>query len=83
VRVVVLDRNRLAAVDVGIQLALTLARLYPDRVDLDGMTRLLGDDPTLAAIKSQRSLAEIKALWSAGLAAYRARIEPCLLYSEK
>ncbi|MBL9191815.1 MAG: DUF1343 domain-containing protein [Opitutaceae bacterium] len=82
VRVVVLDRNRLAAVDVGIQLALTLARLYPDRVDLDGMTRLLGDDPTLAAIKSQRSLAEIKALWSAGLAAYRARIEPCLLYSE-
>lgn len=80
VRVVVLDRRQLAAVDVGVQLALTLSRLYPDQVDLDGMARLLADDPTLVAIKEQRSLAEIKAQWKAGLAAYRTRIEPCLLY---
>jgi len=83
VRVVVTDRSQLQSVDVGVELALTLSRLYPTQVDLDGMARLLGDDQTLAAIKAQQSLAAIRSLWLEGLANYRSRIEPCLLYGTR
>jgi len=50
---------------------------------VDDMSRLLGDDETLAAIKAGESLAQIKARWAAGLARYEQRRQGVLLYPER
>jgi len=80
VRAVITDRTRLNAVDVGIELALAVRRLYPEKFDIDKMARLLGDDETLAALKAGDSLAAIKARWSVKLAAFEERRRAALLY---
>ena len=80
VRVVLTDRNAFNAVDVGLELAVILQRLYPEKLNASAMARLLGDDTTLAAILAGDSPAAIKARWSAGLAAFDARRLPFLLY---
>ncbi len=80
VRAVITDRTRLNAVDVGIELALAVRRLYPEKFDIDKMARLLGDDETLAALKAGDSLAAIKARWATKLAAFEERRRAALLY---
>ncbi len=80
VRAVITDRTRLNAVDVGIELALAVRRLYPEKFDIDKMARLLGDDETLAALKAGDSLAAIKARWAVKLAAFEERRRAALLY---
>ncbi len=80
VRVILLDRERFRAVDVGIELALALRRLYRDQFNVDAMARLLGDDETLQAIKAGETLAQIRARWAAGLARFDARRRAALLY---
>jgi len=79
VRVILTDRDRCAAVDVGIALALAMNKLYPKDAKLDDMAKLLGDDATLAAIKAGKPLAEIKAAGE-GLEDYAARRKGVLLY---
>ena len=80
VRVVLTDRDHCAVVDIGVVLALTLQRLYPNDFKVEAMARLVGDDATIAALKAGKSLAEIKALWAPGLAEFAARREKFLLY---
>ena len=80
VRIVVTDRARCAVVDVGLALALALQRLYPKDFKADDMARCVGDDETVAAIKAGKSLAEIKALWTARLAEFEARRKKFLIY---
>jgi uncharacterized protein YbbC (DUF1343 family) len=80
VRIHVTDRTRCAVVDVGITLALTVQRLYPEKFDATKMAACVGDDATVAAIKAGQSLAEIKALWAAGLVRYEQRRKNFLLY---
>lgn len=80
VRVVLTDRNTFNAVDVGLELAVILQRLYPGQLNASAMARLLGDDATLAAILAGDSPAAIKARWSAGLAAFETRRGSFLLY---
>ena len=80
VHVVLTDRDHCAVVDVGVVLALTLQRLYPNDFKVETMARLVGDDATIAALKAGKSLAEIKALWAPGLAEFAARREKFLLY---
>jgi uncharacterized protein YbbC (DUF1343 family) len=80
VRAILTDRNACPVVDIGIQLALTVRQLYPDKFKVDDMTRLLGDDETLTAIKSGESLAQIKARWSAALVTYEQRRKAAQLY---
>jgi len=80
VYLVVTDRDALAAVDVGIQIALALQRLYPQQFALDKTRHLLEHAPTLEAIRTGKSLREIKALWTEDLNAFRKRREGCLLY---
>ena len=64
VSIVITDRDRLQAVDVGIVIALTLQRLYPKNYALDKTKNLLRDDATLLAIRDGGSLSSIKAAWS-------------------
>jgi len=80
VRVILTDRTRCNAVDVGLALAVTLQKLYPQKLQATAMARLLGDDATLAAIVAGKSFAEIKAGWSSGLAEFEARRKAFLLY---
>lgn len=80
VRVMLTDPVAFNAVDVGLELAVILQRLYPQQLNAAAMARLLGDDATLAAILAGKSSAEIKGPWSAGLVDFKARREAFLLY---
>jgi uncharacterized protein YbbC (DUF1343 family)/CubicO group peptidase (beta-lactamase class C family) len=80
VRAILTDRVRCKVVDVGIELALAVRRLYPDQFKVEDMGRLLGDDETLRAIQAGESLARIKARWAAGLAQFEQRRKHALLY---
>jgi len=70
-------------VDIGIQLALTIHRLYPEHFNVEDMSRLLGDDETLSAIKAGESLAAIKARWTKANAAFEERRRGALLYGSR
>jgi uncharacterized protein YbbC (DUF1343 family) len=78
---VITDRERLNAVDVGLVLALTLQRLYPNEYALPKLNTLLQHPTTVEAIKAGKSLAEIKSIWADELAAFHRRREKFLLYS--
>ena len=80
IRAILTDRDNCAVVDIGIVLALTIHRLYPDKFKVEEMGRLLGDDETLAAIKAGESLASIKARWAKAGAAFEERRRGALLY---
>ena len=80
VRAVLTERDRCPVLDIGVELALAVHRLYPDKFKVEEMGRLLGDDETLNAIKAGESLAQIKARWAAGLKKFDERRRPALLY---
>jgi uncharacterized protein YbbC (DUF1343 family) len=80
VRLRLTNRDQADAVGLGIVLAQTLQRLYPQQFNLEKLNTLLQDPGTLDAIKAGTSLAEIRARWSAPLAAFRERRSKYLLY---
>lgn len=80
VRVVLTDAEHCASVDIGLQLAVTLQRLYPGQLNAPAMARLLGDDASLTAILAGTSAAAIKAGWAPGLADFETRRKSFLLY---
>jgi uncharacterized protein YbbC (DUF1343 family) len=80
VQILVTDRPRCAAVDVGIALALTLQRLHPADFALAKVGPLLQHPATIEAIRQGRALAEIKALWMDDLQRFLERRRPFLLY---
>jgi uncharacterized protein YbbC (DUF1343 family) len=83
VRAILTDRDACAVVDIGIELALTIHRLYPDKFKVEEMGRLLGDDETLNAINAGESLANIKSRWTKASAAFEERRRGALLYGSK
>jgi uncharacterized protein YbbC (DUF1343 family)/CubicO group peptidase (beta-lactamase class C family) len=80
VAIVLTDRQALNAVAVGLEIALTLQRLYPGDYALDKIQHLLRHTPTIDAIRAGRSRAEILASWDADRAAFEQRRKPHLLY---
>jgi uncharacterized protein YbbC (DUF1343 family) len=80
VRAILVDRERCPVLDIGVELALAVRRLYPDKFKVSDMGRLLGDDETLSAIERGETLAQIKARWASGLAKFNDRRKPALLY---
>ena len=80
VRIVLTDRAKCAAVDVGLALALELERLYPTNFALEKVNMLLQDRATLEAIRAGQPRDEIKQAWAAGLEKFKPRREACLLY---
>jgi uncharacterized protein YbbC (DUF1343 family)/CubicO group peptidase (beta-lactamase class C family) len=77
---VVTDRDALRAVDVGLVLALTLQRLHPTEFALSKLSPLLQHPATLEAIRTGKSLTDIKALWATDLGTFQARRSSFLLY---
>ena len=77
---VITDRDKLNAVDLGLELALTLQRLYPNDFAVAKVNTLLQHTTTIDAIKAGKTLGEIKQAWAAELAVFKKRREPFLLY---
>ena len=74
------DRDRCNVVDVGLQMAKTLNRLYPNNFNPEKIQRLLLHKPTLEAIKADKPLNEIRASWAADLKEFDKRREKFLIY---
>lgn len=77
---VITDRDQLNAVDLGLELALTLQRLYPNDFALAKVNTLLQHPTTIEAIKAGKPRAQIKQAWATELATFRKRRRPFLLY---
>ena len=77
---VITDRSRLNAVELGVMLASAMQRLYGEKFAIEKVNTLLQHPPTLAAIKSGKSLTEIRRLWLADLDQFKQRREAFLLY---
>jgi uncharacterized protein YbbC (DUF1343 family)/CubicO group peptidase (beta-lactamase class C family) len=80
VNIILTDREKCAVVDVALQIAETLEHLYPNEFNPDKMRALLRHPATLAAIKAEKPLAEIHALWQPELVQFQKQREKYLLY---
>ena len=78
--IVVTDRNKLQAVDVGLTIALTAQQLYPHDYALEKVQPLLRDKTLIEAIKAGESLASMKKRWAADLEQFKERRARYLLY---
>ena len=82
VYILLANREDCRVVDVGLQIAETLYRLYPRDFPIDKLGHLLLDEPTLAALKSQASLRELHAAWQKDLADFAKVRARYLLYPD-
>jgi uncharacterized protein YbbC (DUF1343 family) len=83
VYILVTDRDALNAVDVGVTLALTLQRHFPNDFALEKVGHLLQHETTIDAIKAGNSLAEIKKLWADDLEDFKKRRERFMIYQSR
>ena len=80
VYILLTDRNACNVVDVGLQIARTVYRLYPRQFDPGKMSHLLLHAPTLDAIKADKPLSEIHATWQKDLDPFRQVRAKYLMY---
>ena len=80
VYILLTDRDRCNVVDVGLQIAETLYRLYPHDFDPSKVSHLLLHPPTLEAVKADRPLPKIHELWRTDLKEFEKRRAKYLLY---
>jgi uncharacterized protein YbbC (DUF1343 family)/CubicO group peptidase (beta-lactamase class C family) len=74
------DRDRCPVVDVGLEIARILCRMYPTNFPVQKLQHLLMHSATLEAIKQDKPLSEIHALWTVDLETFRQRRSKFLLY---
>jgi uncharacterized protein YbbC (DUF1343 family)/CubicO group peptidase (beta-lactamase class C family) len=74
------DRTKCNVVDVGLQIAKTVYRLYPKDFPVDKPKNLLLHASTLAAIKGDIPLDDIRATWRMDLVDFQQRRERYLIY---
>lgn len=80
VQIVLTNRDRCRIVDVGLLIAQTLHRLYPEDFKLDKFINLLTDKPTLDALRSGKSLTDVRSLWASDTSDFMKRRARALLY---
>ncbi len=80
VQILLTDRTQFRAADLGVLLATTLQRKYPDQLQLDRMQRLLMSPAVLEAIKAGSSPAQMRALWNEAVTQFESRRKEHLLY---
>ncbi|OAI56405.1 hypothetical protein AYO49_04410 [Verrucomicrobiaceae bacterium SCGC AG-212-N21] len=80
VYLVLTERDRCPIVDVGLQIACTLQKLYPKEFALDKVQTLLQDKSVIEGIRAGKSVVELKQPWAAELEEFRKRREGFLLY---
>ncbi|MDR3410371.1 MAG: DUF1343 domain-containing protein [Formivibrio sp.] len=81
VRIEVTDRDALDTPALGLNLAATLYRLYPQHFSLDNIRGSLGNQASLDALRTGVAPAGIVAGWHDSIAAFQARRAPYLLYN--
>jgi len=74
------DRHTCRVVDVGLFIAKTVHRLYPQEFNPDKMKHLLLDAATLSAVRADKPLDEIHATWRMNLVDFAQRRERYLIY---
>jgi uncharacterized protein YbbC (DUF1343 family) len=74
------DRKSCDVVDVGLLIAKTVYRLYPNEFPVDKLRNLLLHAATLAAIKEDKPLDEIRVTWRMDLVDFQRRRERYLIY---
>jgi uncharacterized protein YbbC (DUF1343 family) len=74
------DRTQCNVVDVGLLIAKTVFRLYPNEFPVDKMKSLLRHATTLAALKEDQPLAAIRATWRRDLEEFQQRRARYLIY---
>ncbi len=77
---VLTDREACPVVDVGLLIAGTLHRWYPQQFNVDKIKHLLLHADTLEAVKAGKPLSEIHALWRTDVEKFLKRREPFLIY---
>jgi uncharacterized protein YbbC (DUF1343 family)/CubicO group peptidase (beta-lactamase class C family) len=80
VNIIVTDRDACDVVDVGLLITRTLHRWYPKDFDLDKIKHLLLHASTLAALKADKPLGEIRATWRIANVEFQERRERFLIY---
>jgi len=80
VNIIVTDREHCNVVDIGLTIAQTLHQLHPADFDIEKFNRLLGHSATIDAIKSGKTLPEIKKSWASGAEEFKKRRAKYLLY---
>ena len=80
VGITVIDRDVIRPVRVGVEIATTLFRLYPNEFELDSAARLVGSRATIQRIQLGVDPADIAFDWTTGECQWRERIAPHLLY---
>ena len=80
VQILLLDRDALDAVRVGLMLALTLRRLYRKAWQPEKLMTLLVNQKTCDAVLAEHSYADIAAGWAEDLANFEKRAQPWRLY---
>ena len=80
VYIMLTDRDRCNVVDVGLVIAETMCRLYPKDFNPDKMRHLLLHPPTFEAVKADKSLEEIHALWQKDREEFLLRRAKYLIY---
>jgi uncharacterized protein YbbC (DUF1343 family) len=80
VQMILTDRDQCPVVDVGLQIAITLQRLYPKEFALDKVQTLLQQKAVIEGIRAGKTVPELKAAWTEKLEEFRKRREKFLLY---
>ena len=80
IRIELTDRAALDASRLGIELAVALRKLHPDRFAVRDMFRLLASREILAAIEAGEDPAAIERRWQPGLRAFMELRAKYLLY---
>ena len=82
-RITITRREDVRAADLGLVLAATLHRMHPRELNLDACLKLLGDKPTLEALKAGKSTADIRRMWQPALQEFGKRRGSFLLYPRR
>lgn len=80
IHLMVTDRDRFQAVDVGMAIALILKRTYPTQFALEKFNDLLKDSRITEGILNRRTLEDLKAAWGPKLEDFKRRRSGFLLY---
>jgi uncharacterized protein YbbC (DUF1343 family) len=80
VEVLLLDRNAVRPVELGVEMVSALNKLYPGKFDIDRQIRLLGNDDTARRIKAGEDPRAIAATWKAGEQRFREIRAKYLIY---
>ncbi len=80
VRITIHDRRSFNSINLAIALARILFRLYPERWDLDRVNVLLVHPPTIEAIRSGKTIDQIRPLWEQEVHRFRERQNRILIY---